>query len=733
MMRRLFKGCLSVLLCLLTAVNVLSLRPSAGETESSEKNNANQLTAGAVFEMGLYPQSQVTDPAVIGALDSVPCTMKSFGYVKKVKSNAQTFETVDMTYADIALNDKAYRKVTISEYRPKYGSQDGTAENSAQPDNGFTLGTYYFLWEPIWWQVMANGSDGVYVISRLILDAPYYNKFSIATTWETSGLRAWLNGDFYSSAFSEAEQAKINTCSHPNDASPFDSSITGGSDTADAVWVLSVSEAKKAEFGFSPSNDADVARVSIGTAYAKCQGLYASTVEQYLGNSAWWLRNPGEHAYEACAVRTDGSLPGSNSAYLSQAGVRPALLLNSGAEIGGSDTGICRIVGHDFVAGTVVDPTCTEGGYTVYTCSRCQATENRDVTAPTGIHTYGDPTWHWSDDCFTASTDFTCIHCSHEESVDADVAYEVIDRSVAFTASAPFNGTTYYGRKSIALPDDPIVILRQPVSASAEPGAVAAVSVTAAGEGLTYQWYLKNKGSSKWSKSSIRSDTYAVAMTKARDGRELKCVITDQYGNKVTSETAFIRYRYPEGYTPPAITAQPVSASAEPGAIAAVSVTAEGDGLTYQWYIKNKGSSSWSKSSIRSDTYAVAMTKARDGRELKCVITDRFGSSVTSEVVTIRYRYPEGYTPPVITVQPTDASAEPGAIAFVSVTAEGDGLTYQWYIKNKGSSTWSKSSITSDTYAVTMTKARDSRELRCVITDRYGNSVTSATAFIRIG
>ena len=37
----------------------------------------------------------------------------------------------------------------------------------------------------------------------------------------------------------------------------------------------------------------------------------------------------------------------------------------------------------EFVAGKVVDPTCTEDGYTVYTCS-CGKTENRDTVAATG-------------------------------------------------------------------------------------------------------------------------------------------------------------------------------------------------------------------------------------------------------------------------------------------------------------------------------------------------------------
>ena len=41
-------------------------------------------------------------------------------------------------------------------------------------------------------------------------------------------------------------------------------------------------------------------------------------------------------------------------------------------------------LGHDFVADEVVQPTIFTDGYTVYKCSRCGATENRDPTKYSG-------------------------------------------------------------------------------------------------------------------------------------------------------------------------------------------------------------------------------------------------------------------------------------------------------------------------------------------------------------
>ena len=57
---------------------------------------------------------------------------------------------------------------------------------------------------------------------------------------------------------------------------------------------------------------------------------------------------------------------------------------------------------HDWVAGTVVEPTCTEEGYTLYTCSKCMATETRDIQPALG---------HASDGNTDCSKDTLCTRC----------------------------------------------------------------------------------------------------------------------------------------------------------------------------------------------------------------------------------------------------------------------------------------------------------------------------------
>jgi hypothetical protein len=86
------------------------------------------------------------------------------------------------------------------------------------------------------------------------------------------------------------------------------------------------------------------------------------------------------------------------------------------------------------------------------------------------------------------------------------------------------------------------------------------------------------------------------------------------------------------------ITAQPQPAAAPDGEIVRASVTATGDGLTYQWYIQNAGGSKFSKSSVTTAEYACRMNQTADGRQAYCVITDRYGISVRTETITLTMR-----------------------------------------------------------------------------------------------
>ena len=256
-------------------------------------------------------------------------------------------------------------------------------------------------------------------------------------------------------------------------------------------------------------------------------------------------------------------------------------------------------------------------------------------------------------------------------------------------------------------------ITTQPKTTYAKVNETAKVTIAASGDGLKYTWYFKNPGSSTYTKSGITSSTYSVTMQNAVAGRKVYCVVSDKYGNSVKSNTITLCLTA-------SITTQPKSAYAKAGDTAKISVAAAGDGLTYTWYFKNPGSSSYTKSGITASTYSVTMQSAISGRKVYCVVADKYGNSIKSDTVTL-------YINATITKQPTSTSATAGSKATVSVTAAGNGLTYTWYFKNPGSSSYTKSSITSSTYTMTMQESLSGRKVYCVVTDKKGNSVRSNT------
>lgn len=254
-------------------------------------------------------------------------------------------------------------------------------------------------------------------------------------------------------------------------------------------------------------------------------------------------------------------------------------------------------------------------------------------------------------------------------------------------------------------------ITTQPKTAYAKMGETAKVTVKAKGDGLTYQWYIKNAGGSKYSKSSVTGPTYSCKMSEKSKDRRVLCIITDCYGNEVQSKTVVLREAV-------SVTQAPKNAYVKKDKTAKVTVKASGDDLTYQWYIKNAGGSKYSKSSVTSATYACKMTDKAKDRYVYCVITDQYGNTVKTKTVVLRMAA-------TITAQPKDVTAAEGKTAKVTLKAAGDGLTYQWYIKNPGKDSFSKSSVTSATYSCKMSEKADGREVYCVVKDQYGKTAKS--------
>ena len=267
-------------------------------------------------------------------------------------------------------------------------------------------------------------------------------------------------------------------------------------------------------------------------------------------------------------------------------------------------------------------------------------------------------------------------------------------------------------------------ITQQPESVQQEIGKKFAITVKVEGEGLTYQWYVKESGAKAFKLSSNKTSSYAYTMQTYMHNRQVYCVITDANGNSVTTETATIT-------RPPMelkILQQPQDAQQEIGQKFSIKPTVQGDGLTYQWYYKEASGKKFAASSNKTSAYAYTMQSYMKGRQVYCVITDKYGNSVTTDVVTISL-------PPVelkILSQPSDVYAVKGLKFSIKPVVQGDALTYQWYYKESYQKNFSVSSNKTSSYAYAAQSYMNGRQVYCVITDQYGNQVQTEVVTIHI-
>lgn len=175
-------------------------------------------------------------------------------------------------------------------------------------------------------------------------------------------------------------------------------------------------------------------------------------------------------------------------------------------------------------------------------------------------------------------------------------------------------------------------VTKQPATAFARYGTNAKVTVKAAGDGLTYTWYHKNAGAAKFTRAAGKTATYVVKMNGKTKDRHVYCVITDRYGNAVKTKTVQLRMAA-------SVYTQPKNVTVAKRAKATVRLTALGDGLAYRWYYKDPGDAKFTLApKITGRSYSAVMNAARNGRKVYCVVSDCYGKTVKSTVVTLRMK-----------------------------------------------------------------------------------------------
>lgn len=174
--------------------------------------------------------------------------------------------------------------------------------------------------KPIEWYVLQKEKDRILLLSRYIIDSEPFGTdlFEDGATkyvsWDICSLRKWLNEDFYSQAFSDAEKAIILESNVPADKNE-QYFTENGEDTQDKVFLLSTKEVRT----YFPSSQDRGAQIT----------PYAVKVKNGLekdGFGWWWLRTAGSSRLYAASVDFYGELLLCGGIVdFPQNGIRPAI------------------------------------------------------------------------------------------------------------------------------------------------------------------------------------------------------------------------------------------------------------------------------------------------------------------------------------------------------------------------------------------------------------------------
>ena len=321
-----------------------------------------------------------------------------------------------------------------------------------------------------------------------------------------------------------------------------------------------------------------------------------------------------------------------------------------------------------YCAGDKYKVSITDNSTTIsYTVNFFSLPKNTGIIDGTHTHSYDTPKWSWSNTS-SAKLTATCTKCETVTSIDAEITKKTTqptcttNGNTVYTASAKFNGQTYTNTKTID-------ITKFGHSYSAK-----TVPPTAATKGYTLHTCTRCGNNYK--------DQYTVIDLK----------ITKQPANVVVTSA---------------------------GKTAEFSISANGTGLKYEWFVKDPGGN-WTKTASKTNKYSISVSYERNGRQVFCKVTDINGNFIRTNIVTAKFK-----APIAITKQPYDVIvSKAGNTATFSISASGSGLKYEWYIKDVGGN-WKKTSATSNKYSVSITKPRNGRQVFCKIIDTKGNSIRS--------
>lgn len=264
----------------------------------------------------------------------------------------QTIKASNVTIDTNSTDSRGYYLGSDGEYYAALSANPFGSNNTFSDGTTITRGTtYYFKVEPLLWRILTedyNGQGTALVVSDKIIDAmAYQSNYTssngyyyvtgyegeiYANNYEYSEVRAFLTGEFYNTAFTEAQKSIIQLTTVDNS---LESTLNYGGqyvceDTEDYVFLLSMAEAHNTDYGYQEDGVTDPNKAITTSDYSRANYAYTYTSGTYTGTGWAWLRSPfgNDNGDYACYIRN--GFWTSDYVYRDGDGVVPALQIQLG-------------------------------------------------------------------------------------------------------------------------------------------------------------------------------------------------------------------------------------------------------------------------------------------------------------------------------------------------------------------------------------------------------------------
>ena len=239
-----------------------------------DQDASGTYSTGDTVLFGSYPQTLVSGGDAVlpflQAQEALSDGWVSYGYYSGGEAGDY------MLYKDVAVEGRRFRGVQMTAYRPYYTGLEAGGDASYIDDSGFELDkVYWFEYTPILWNVLEYRDGHLFLNAKYCLDAqPFQDLYEgnrskmvipgtdiLVNDWEACSVRAFLNGLWRETAFSDTERGMLQTVSLNNRTTGYAPNakfqITQH-DTEDQVFLLSYEDVMNPDYGYPERSSFDL-------------------------------------------------------------------------------------------------------------------------------------------------------------------------------------------------------------------------------------------------------------------------------------------------------------------------------------------------------------------------------------------------------------------------------------------------------------------------------------------